>query len=165
MAIQRSLTEKQREFLREYVQRSSQGETDTAIAKEFGISRKTLWEWKNTDTGKQIQREHQEKLLDEAIPVFNRVLIEKVNTGSYKHMELFAKIRELLPNTKQELTIENKGSEIVQKGLDANELARIEKLLQDDTSEEKKEDSLQQHVENSVNVFYENTGKKQQELH
>jgi len=165
MAIQRSLTEKQREFLREYVQRSSQGETDTAIARDFGISRKTLWEWKNTDTGKQIQREHQEKLLDEAIPVFNRVLIEKVNTGSYKHMELFAKIRELLPNTKQELTIENKGSEIVQKGLDANELARIEKLLQDDTPEEKKEDSLQQHVEKSVNVFYENTGKKQQELH
>jgi phage terminase small subunit len=157
MAIRRSLTEKQREFLREYVQRSSQGETDTAIAEDFGISRKTLWEWKNTDTGKQIQREHQEKLLDEAIPVFNRVLIEKVNTGSYKHMELFAKVKGLLAPSKQEIITETKQHNIAKDGLTEDILADIDKLLDESGMSMKvKEDSLSKHIEKSAKAFQDN---------
>ncbi|MED3653993.1 phBC6A51 family helix-turn-helix protein [Heyndrickxia sporothermodurans] len=99
------LEARQIRILEDYFARSLGGETMEQIAKDNGISRKTLSLWKNSDHGKQLHADWKKDATRDAIPQYYDVLAEKALSGSYKHMELFAKIFELLPSNKQEITM------------------------------------------------------------
>ncbi|MCY7861595.1 phBC6A51 family helix-turn-helix protein [Bacillus haynesii] len=98
------LTDKQKTILKDYFQRSVDGENMEDIAKSYNISRKTLWTWKNTNEGQRLQKEWAKEMTEDAIPEYFIVLKEKALGGSYKHMELLAKLMDLFPATKQEIT-------------------------------------------------------------
>lgn len=56
------LDARQIRILEDYFERYYDGETMGVIAKSHGMSRKTLWSWKETDHGKQL---HNKYLLEE----------------------------------------------------------------------------------------------------
>jgi len=102
------LNERQIEILKDLFKRSVDGETMEAIAESHGISRKTLSQWKNTNHGKKLHANFQKELTRESLPQYFVVLQEKALSGSYKHMELYAKLLDLFPATKQEIVTEDK---------------------------------------------------------
>ncbi|MCY8233694.1 phBC6A51 family helix-turn-helix protein [Priestia endophytica] len=124
------LDEKQRRILDDYFRRSVDGETMEQIAKSHGITRKTLWSWKETHEGKQLYNDFQKELSRDALPKYYAVLKEKALSGSYKHMELYAKIHNLLAPQKQEVVTKNhtieEHSPILQ-----NEMDEIKGMLND----------------------------------
>jgi transposase-like protein len=101
------LSEKQKVILDDYFNRSLEGENMEDIAKSHGIARKTLSTWKNSDEGKRLHAEWKKEATRDAIPQYYDVLKEKALSGSYKHMELFAKVFDLLSPEKQEVVTKN----------------------------------------------------------
>ncbi|MEA3318912.1 MAG: phBC6A51 family helix-turn-helix protein [Bacillota bacterium] len=127
------LNEKQKTILLDYFKRSVDGETMEEIAKSYDINRKTLWAWKNTDEGQQLHKEWARELTEDAIPQYFTVLKEKALSGSYKHMELLAKLMDLFPASKQEIVSKNENTNtIVEEGLSKETLAELNALLDGD---------------------------------
>jgi hypothetical protein len=95
-------------ILEDYFGRSVAGETKEKIAESHGINRKTLYMWESTDHGKQLYADFQKEMSTNDIPKFYSKLSEKMQSGSYKHMELYAKIHGLLAPEKQEIVTEER---------------------------------------------------------
>lgn len=106
------LDARQIRILEDFFGRSVAGETMESIAESHRISRKTLWTWKETDHGKQLHAEFQKEMSTNDIPKFYQVLSEKMQSGSYKHMELYARIHGLLAPQKQEIVSKNENVNI-----------------------------------------------------
>ncbi|MCF7620912.1 MULTISPECIES: phBC6A51 family helix-turn-helix protein [Bacillaceae] len=98
------LDKRQIAILKDYFGRSYDGETMEDIAKSHGISRKTLYTWKETDHGKHLHDKYLLDLSANSKPKYFQVLDREALKGSYKHMELYAKIHGLLAPQKQEIT-------------------------------------------------------------
>jgi transposase-like protein len=103
------LNPKQIRILSDYFSRSLAGESMEEIAKSHGIGRKTLYYWKETHEGKRLYAEWKKEATRDAIPQYFDVLKEKALSGSYKHMELFAKVFGILSPEKQEIVHKNEG--------------------------------------------------------
>lgn len=124
------LNEKQKTILKDYFQRSlDNGDTMEQVAKDNGIARKTLSQWKNTDEGKRLHKEWAKEMTKDAIPKYYTVLKEKALSGSYKHMELFAKLQNLFPATKQEITNKTAERDPVKDGYSKEDLEELEALI------------------------------------
>lgn len=116
-------------ILEDYFGRSVAGETMEVIAKDNGISRKTLWTWKETDHGKKLHADFQKEMSTNDLPKFYAKLSEQMQKGSYKHMELYAKIHGLLAPEKQEIISKNENQNILQEGLTKDRIKELESLL------------------------------------
>lgn len=123
------LDARQIRILEDYFRRSVDGETMEQIAKSHDINRKTLWSWKETNHGKQLHTEYQKKLSFDTIPIFFRVLAEKVAKGDKDAMNQFAKIHGLYSAEKQEIVSKVEQHNIVQDGLTKDTLGELEALL------------------------------------
>ena len=102
------LDKRQIRILEDYFKRSNDGESMEAIAKDHGISRKTLSQWKNTEHGEQLYDNYLSELFKKEKPLFYQKLKEGMAKNSYKHLELFAKINGMLAPTKQEIVTEDR---------------------------------------------------------
>lgn len=102
------LDARQIRILEDYFERSYDGESMEQIAESHGISRKTLSQWKNTNHGKQLHDKYLVDLSAKSKPKYFQVLDREALKGSYKHMELYAKIHGLLAPTKSEIVTESK---------------------------------------------------------
>lgn len=120
-------------ILEDYFKRSYDGETMEAIAESHGITRKTLSSWKNTDHGNQLHDKYLVKLSAQSKPKYFEVLDREALKGSYKHMELYAKIHGLLAPTKQEIVSKNENMNIVQEGLTKDKMKELNALLDEPT--------------------------------
>ncbi|MCP3026901.1 phBC6A51 family helix-turn-helix protein [Halobacillus sp. A5] len=131
------LNEKQIRILLDYFDRSLGGETQADIAKSHGINRKTLSLWANSDHGKQKHNEWKKEATRDAIPQYYDVLKEKALSGSYKHMELFAKVFDLLSAEKKEIVSKEEKLDPVKDGYTSEDIAELDALLY--TDEERKQ--------------------------
>jgi Helix-turn-helix of insertion element transposase len=102
MSNEKRLTKRQVQILEDMFSRLLVKEKMEDIAKSHGISRKTLWNWKNTEHGKQIHLEFQRRNSEDFIQSFYDLVHEKMQT-SFKDRELFAKLHGLLKPDKQEI--------------------------------------------------------------
>ncbi|MGG1632348.1 phBC6A51 family helix-turn-helix protein [Rossellomorea sp. NRS-1567] len=102
------LNDRQKRILEDLFGRSVAGETMQQVAESHGINRKTLSLWKNSDHGKQLHADFQKEMSTNDLPKFYSKLSEKMQSGSYKHMELYAKIHGLLAPEKQEVVTEER---------------------------------------------------------
>lgn len=124
----RPLTVRQKQILEDFFGRSVAGETMEDIASSHGISRKTLSSWKNSKEGKELHAKFQKEMSSNDMPKFYRVLSEKMQSGSFKHMELYAKIHGLLVEKKEVLN-KNDSNSGIKEGLSVEELAELEALI------------------------------------
>ncbi|PFG03031.1 phBC6A51 family helix-turn-helix protein [Bacillus sp. es.036] len=129
------LDTRQIRILEDYFGRSVAGETKEKIAESHGISRKTLYMWESTDHGKQLHADFQKEMSTNDLPKFYQKLSEKMQSGSYKHMELYAKIHGLLAPEKKEVTSHNVNEETsgAHKPTSKEYLAELEALLEEPT--------------------------------
>ena len=127
----RPLTNRQKDILNDYFQRSIAGETMEEIASSHGISRKTLYTWKKSKEGKQLYADFRKDLSSDDIGIFYDVLREKMLSGSFKHMELYVKINKdkFGLDDKQSQAEKNDDGERIKQGLSTEELAELESLL------------------------------------
>lgn len=102
------LNMRQQGILEEYFDRTIGGDSMETVAKEHGISRKTLSQWANTYHGKELYTEWKTKATHDLKPKYLDVLGVKALTGSIKHMELLAKLMDWFPSTKQEIITEER---------------------------------------------------------
>lgn len=109
---------RQQRILEDYFERSYNGESMEAVAETHGISRKTLSQWKNTDMGKKLHDKYLVDLSAKSKPKYFQVLDREALKGSYKHMELYAKIHGLLAPNKQEIVTEDKTKPISERTLE-----------------------------------------------
>ena len=124
------LTHRKIRILEDMFGRLIDGESMQDIADSHGISRKTLSTWKNTNHGRMLHAEYRRKMGLNDIPIFYQVLSEKMQTGSYKHMELFAKLTGLLERDRIEETLKvEKEHDIKEHGLTAEMIAEIDAAL------------------------------------
>ncbi|MYL44399.1 hypothetical protein GLV94_01960 [Virgibacillus halodenitrificans] len=128
------LNERQLIMIKDYFTKSLAGATMEEVAKDHGIARKTLSGYVNTDHGKQIRAEFQKELSIESLPTFYRVLDEKVAKGNKDAMQLYARIHGLLSPDKTEVTTTvNQSKDHAKEGYTAEEIAELERLLDEPT--------------------------------
>lgn len=125
------LDARQIRILEDYFRRNIDGENMTEISKSHGISRKTLWSWKETNHGKQLHTEYQKKLSIDTVPIFFQVLAEKVAKGDKDAMNQFARIHGLYSAEKQEIINKVEQHDIVKDGIKKETLEELEALLDD----------------------------------
>jgi transcriptional regulator with XRE-family HTH domain len=107
------LDARQIRILEDFFKRSFDGETMEQVAKDNGISRKTLSQWRNTQHGEQLYDKYLDELSKNDKPLFYKKLKEGMAKNSYKHLELYAKIQGLLaPEKKEVVTEERKASDL-----------------------------------------------------
>lgn len=124
-------------ILEDYFNRSYKGENMEDIAKSHNINRKTLSLWKNSDHGKQLHNTYLKELSANSKPKYFQVLDREALKGSYKHMELYAKIHGLLAPEKKEVVTDDKrpaSEKVVSKEI----LEDLKRRLGKDLDEEKK---------------------------
>ncbi|PVE62901.1 phBC6A51 family helix-turn-helix protein [Priestia megaterium] len=122
------LNQKQIEILNNTFSRVVDGETMEEIAKSHGISRKTLSLWKNSNHGKQLHSTFQKEMSTNDLPRFYQVLSEKMQSGSYRHMELYAKVHGLYAD-KKEKVIEEQEINPADRAVSEEELEELKRLL------------------------------------
>jgi transposase-like protein len=125
------LDTRQIRILEDYFGRSVAGESMEKIAESHGISRKTLYMWKSTDHGKKLHADFQKEMSTNDLPKFYAKLSEQMQKGSYKHMELYAKIHGLLAPEKQEIVSKNETHNIVKDGVTKEMLNDLDALLKE----------------------------------
>ncbi|WRP06887.1 phBC6A51 family helix-turn-helix protein [Rossellomorea aquimaris] len=127
------LDARQISILKEFFKRSLDGENMETVAKDKGINRKTLSQWKNTNHGGQIYDEYMKELSKNDKPMFYQKLKEGVAKNSYKHLELYAKIHGILaPEKKEIVTEERKASD---SPISKERLDEIRKRLEETVAE------------------------------
>ncbi|TCI32745.1 hypothetical protein EVJ29_15140 [Exiguobacterium sp. SH4S7] len=129
----RPLTFTQKHILKDFFERSLAGETMEEIASSHNISRKTLSVWKNCKEGKALHDKFQKEMSSQEMPKFYRVLSEKMQAGSYKHMELYAKIHGLLVEKKEVLN-KTEGEDRSKYGFSNEDLDELEALINGETT-------------------------------
>lgn len=110
---QRSLTPQQLEILSEVYERRRAGETLSAIAKDLKVDRRTIYNWKKKPEWQEMEKEIQQRLVDEAYESVMETLVKRAIEGkSPKFIELYLKATGKLKDvsevqTKQEINITN----------------------------------------------------------
>lgn len=128
------LTGKQKQILKEFFERSVAGETMEEVASSHGISRKTLSTWKNSKEGKELHANFRKELSANDLEIFYEVLKEKMAAGSFKHMELYAKIHrdKIGLIDKQEILNTTDSDNRVKSGFSSEDISELEALVNDE---------------------------------
>ncbi|MEI4800383.1 phBC6A51 family helix-turn-helix protein [Bacillus sp. FJAT-51639] len=109
----RKLTPAQVEIVTEAFSRQRNGESLTSIAKSLRIDRRTLYGYRNSEQGQQIERELKQRLIDDAYVEVMQTLVTKAIEGkSPKYIELYLKATGKLKDvsevhTRQDVLIQN----------------------------------------------------------
>lgn len=125
---QRKLTANQLEILTQIFERQRAGETVTAIAKDMGIDRRTVYNWRQRSEWIEMEKELRSRLVEDASAAVMETLAKNAMAGkSPKWVELFLKATGQLKDVsevhkKQELNI-------VQDGVTDDILADLDELL------------------------------------
>ncbi|MFL0490533.1 MULTISPECIES: phBC6A51 family helix-turn-helix protein [Bacillus] len=125
---QRKLTPQQLEILTDVFQRQRSGETLTAIAKDIGVDRRTIYNWRKAEEWVEMERQLKEKLIADAYYSVMDTLVRRAIDGkSPKFIELYLKTQGKLTDvseikTKQQINI-------AQDGVTEDLLADIDAIL------------------------------------
>ncbi|WP_439874949.1 phBC6A51 family helix-turn-helix protein [Bacillus mycoides] len=107
--MSKKLTPTQRDFVQEAFYRKRNNESYSRIAESLGISRRTLFAYRDCEEGRQIEKELRQKLIDQAYEEIMETVIDKANKGSFQHAKLFMQVTGKLKNeevnVKQELNV------------------------------------------------------------
>ncbi|MGG0188515.1 phBC6A51 family helix-turn-helix protein [Bacillus rhizoplanae] len=126
---QRKLTPQQLEILTQVFERQRTGETLTAIAKDIGVDRRTIYNWRKSDSWIEMERQLKEKLISDAYYSVMDTLVRRAIDGkSPKFIELYLKTQGKLTDvseikTKQQISI-------VQEGVSDDLFAELDAILQ-----------------------------------
>ncbi|PFN09325.1 phBC6A51 family helix-turn-helix protein [Bacillus cereus] len=115
--MSKKLTPQQRDIVHESFYRKRSGESYTSISKSLGISRRTLFAYRDCEEGRQIEKELRQKLINQAFEEIMETVIDKANKGSFQHAKLFMQVTGKLKNEevhqKQEINITNGTSDLL----------------------------------------------------
>lgn len=127
------LSDRQQAIVKDYWKKSVDNNASQAdVAKDWGISRKTVSLYVNSHHGKTIIAELQRELSLKSMPTFYAVLDEGVASGKIKFLELYSKIHGLQKPEKKEVTTKNETNHnIIKEGLDADDIKSLESLLEE----------------------------------
>ncbi|KXI72721.1 hypothetical protein ACS52_28325 [Bacillus cereus] len=105
----KKLTQEQRDIVHESFYRKRNGESYTSISKSLGLNRRTLFVYRDSEEGRQIEKELRQKLINQAYEEIMETVIDKANKGSVQHAKLFMQVTgKLKPDgvqVKQELNV------------------------------------------------------------
>ncbi|PEK60772.1 phBC6A51 family helix-turn-helix protein [Bacillus pseudomycoides] len=123
--MSRQLTPQQRDLVTEAFYRKRNSESYTSISKSLGINRRTLFGYRDSEEGRQIEKELRKKLIDQAYEEIMETVIDKANKGSYQHAKLYMQVIGKLKNdgvqVKQEMKVTSEVTDDV--------LAQLDELL------------------------------------
>lgn len=90
--MSKKLTPTQRDFVTEAFYRKRNNESYSRIAESLGINRRTLFAYRDSEEGRQIEKELRQKLIDQAFEEIMETVIDKANKGSFQHAKLFMQV-------------------------------------------------------------------------
>lgn len=88
----KQLTPHQRDLVEECFYRKRSGESYIDIAKSFGIDRRTLFGYRNSEEGQQIEKGLRKNLINQSYESILEAVIDKANQGSYQHAKLYFQV-------------------------------------------------------------------------
>ncbi|MDM5465452.1 phBC6A51 family helix-turn-helix protein [Bacillus cereus] len=121
------LTLKQMTMLEDAYHRQRGGERLEDIATDFGISRKTLYTWKQKNQWKVREREIRNELASDAYEAILENLVERALKGSVSHARLYMDVMGKLRKPNEDSA--KKGWDITKNGVTDDFLADIDELL------------------------------------
>lgn len=146
------LSKKQQIILQDYFRKTLKGMTMEEIAKQNGIGRKALSNYKNSNHGKQLHAEFMREMSEDSIPTFYQLVHDKMH-NSFKDRELFAKLHGLMKPEKQEITNKVENHDPKTDGYSPEQIKELEELLEDDTdAKNDKKDIENQSKQNVVHL-------------
>lgn len=124
----RRLTPKQLEILTEVFERQRSGQTLTAIAKDMGVSRRNVYNWRKSEEWIEMERQLKEKLISDAyFSVMDTLVRRAIEGKSPKFIELYLKTQGKLKE--QENTQVHVNNNIVQEGISDEFLRDLDAIL------------------------------------
>ncbi|NLP51282.1 hypothetical protein [Bacillus sp. RO1] len=116
-------------IVEDWFKKQLDGAKQEDVAREWGISRKSLSQWSNTNHAKQIHADMMKELSKDSMPTFFQVLDKQVRQGRKDALILYARIHGLYAPTKQEIKTEEIKTDIVKDGVSKEMFADIDALL------------------------------------
>ncbi|MGU3368205.1 phBC6A51 family helix-turn-helix protein [Bacillus mycoides] len=86
------LTDQQKDLVQECFFRKRSGESYVNIASTFGIDRRTLFSYRNSEEGQQIEKELRQNLINQSYESILEAVIDKAHQGSYQHAKLYFQV-------------------------------------------------------------------------
>lgn len=86
------LTDQQKDLVQECFYRKRSGESYINIASTFGIDRRTLFSYRNSEEGQQIEKELRQNLINQSYESILEAVIDKAHQGSYQHAKLYFQV-------------------------------------------------------------------------
>lgn len=126
--MSKKLTPTQRDFVQEAFYRKRNNESYSRIAESLGINRRTLFSYRDSEEGRQIEKELRQKLIDQAFEEIMETVIDKANKGSFQHAKLFMQVTGKLKE--QEGVQVSVSNNIQAEGVSDDLLAEIDAILQ-----------------------------------
>lgn len=129
--MSKKLTPQQRDFVTEAFYRKRSGESYIDIAKSFGIDRRTLFGYRNSDEGQQIEKELRQNLINQSYEAIMETVIDKARLGSFQHAKLYMQITGKLKEQEgvQASGQTSLGQRIKQEGVTRDIAAELTELL------------------------------------
>lgn len=125
---QRKLTPQQLELLTQVFERQRAGESVTAISKEMGLDRRTIYYWRQRPEWIEMEKELRRRLVEDAYESVMETLVKNAVSGkSPKWTELYLKSTGRLKAVSEVQT--HQQINIVQDGVTDDLLADIDALL------------------------------------
>ncbi|AOY18408.1 hypothetical protein bcgnr5390_65480 [Bacillus luti] len=125
---QRKLTPQQLELLTQVFERQRAGESVTAISKEMGLDRRTIYYWRQRPEWIEMEKELRRRLVEDAYESVMETLVKNAVSGkSPKWTELYLKSTGRLKDVSEVQT--HQQINIVQDGVTDDLLADIDALL------------------------------------
>lgn len=124
--MSKKLTLTQRDFVTESFFRKRTGESYISIAESFGIDRRTLFTYRNSEEGQQIEKELRQALIHQSYEAIMETVIDKARLGSFQHAKLFMQVTGKLKGDEIQVKQENN---IKENGISSDLLAEIDALL------------------------------------
>lgn len=88
----KQLTSHQRDLVEECFYRKRSGESYIDIASSFGIDRRTLFGYRNSKEGQQIEKELRQNLINHSYEAIMETIIDKARQGSHQHAKLYMQV-------------------------------------------------------------------------
>ncbi|MCU4765570.1 phBC6A51 family helix-turn-helix protein, partial [Bacillus cereus] len=124
----RKLTPNQLEILTQIFERQRAGETVTAIAKDMGVDRRTVYNWRSRPEWIEMEKELRRRLVDEAHEAVMETLVKNAVAGkSPKWVQLYLQATGKLKE--QDTTQVHVNNNIVQDGVSDEFLRDLDAIL------------------------------------
>ncbi|MED0885333.1 hypothetical protein P4T51_22405 [Bacillus mycoides] len=124
--MSKKLTDHQKDLVQEAFYRKRSGESYISIASSFGIDRRTLFSYRNSEEGQQIEKQLRQNLINQSYESIMEAVIDKANQGSYQHAKLYMQVIGKWKNDGVEVKQEY---DIVRDGVTPDILADITAIL------------------------------------